>query len=411
MTEPYFRDAEVTVYGGDCVQVMKTLADNSVDAVVTDPPYNLAFMSKAWDALGGEFQDWCQVWASECLRILKPGGHIAAFGGTRTWHRLACGIEDAGFEIRDNLAWLYGSGFPKGLDVSKAIDKALGAERQVIGTRTTGLGTGRGSVSVIGDSDNRDITAPATDAAKKWQGWSTALKPAFEPVVLARKPLRGSVASNVLEHGTGAMNVAACRVGDSGGGNSCAGGDACHCDTNAIYGATKHPVRPEGDVGRWPPNVLLDEHAASVIDHQSGYSRSRRSVLTSTPGEIYGGGKGLPSHTGTYGHDDEGGASRFFPVFPFRYTPKASTAERPSVDGTAHPTVKPVEIMRWLIRLITPPGGVVLDPFGGSGATAEAAIHEHRRAILIEREPSYLPLIAARLSKPMAIGFDFEEGA
>ncbi|AEJ93638.1 DNA methyltransferase [Mycobacterium phage Doom] len=314
---------------GDCRDVLAEMEDASVDSIITDPPYGLEFMGKDWDApwrtgngfrrsqnpsdtgrdnvfgrqskrgpeyfAGAEFQQWCTQWATECLRVLKPGGHLFAFGGSRTWHRLTVAIEDAGFEIRDSIAWLYGSGFPKSLDVSKAIDKA----------------------------------APATDAVKQWQGWGTALKPAFEPIVVARKPLAGTVAANVLAHGTGALNIDACRVGD--------------------------------DVlqGRWPTNVVLDDAQAAEL----------------------------------------GEPRKFFPVF--KYQAKAPTKERPSYvkeDGTkvAHPTVKPVALMRWIAKLSTPPGGVVLDPFAGSGATAEACILEGFKCIAIEKEPDYIPLIEQR---------------
>src|SRR5690606_1059180 len=278
MTEPYYSDERVTLYHGDCLDVLRGLPDASVDAIVTDPPYGLEFMGKDWDrpwavtasagvgfkgrednltlpshrdgrnancrTCGGRqrganrctcdspswdrhpredmvaFQQWCAAWATECLRVLKPGGHMLAFGGSRTWHRLACAVEDAGFEIRDSIAWLYGSGFPKSLDVSKAIDKAAGVEREVIGSKVTGNAkqaasrTGEFADGQHGGTQLVDVTAPATPDAERWQGWGTALKPAFEPIVVARKPLAGTVAANVLQHGTGALNIDACRVGD-----------------------------------------------------------------------------------------------------------------------------------------------------------------------------------------------------
>lgn len=276
MITPYYQDDSVTLHHGDCLDVLRAddygydwnlgyrsarmLPDNSVDAVITDPPYGIAFMGKAWDQpgefgsarlrTGGEnkrrghkdaalnaglydlspaamrnFQRWCTAWATECLRILKPGGHLLAFGGSRTWHRLTTGIEDAGFEIRDSIAWLYGSGFPKSMDVSKAIDKSAGAEREVVGThhRHGGGSAVSGSMSgPLGIESELPLTAPATDAAKRWQGWGTGLKPSFEPIVVARKPLAGTVAANVLEHGTGALNIDACRIptGDKLGGGS-----------------------------------------------------------------------------------------------------------------------------------------------------------------------------------------------
>jgi site-specific DNA-methyltransferase (adenine-specific) len=202
------------IFLGDCRDILAELDDSSVDSIVTDPPYELAFMGKKWDGTGIAFD--VKMWG-ECLRVLKPGGHLLAFGGSRTWHRLTAAIEDAGFEIRDSIAWLYGSGFPKSLDVSKAIDKSAGAEREVVGIhrRHGGGSEVSGSMSgPLGNASELPLTAPATDAAKQWQGWGTALKPAFEPIVVARKPLAGTVAANVLEHGTGALNHR--RLPDSG---------------------------------------------------------------------------------------------------------------------------------------------------------------------------------------------------
>jgi DNA modification methylase len=426
---PTARDL-VTLHHGDCIEVLKTLPDASVDAVVTDPPYGLEFMGNDWDApwkgtaashaqartrraaelddpskgkfiragvnayeAGKPFQDWCELWAAECLRVLKPGGHMLAFGGSRTWHRLAAAVEDAGFEIRDSIAWLYGSGFPKSLDVSKAIDKAAGAEREVIGKRTTGLGTGRGSVAYIADSENRDITAPATPEAEQWEGWGTALKPAFEPIVVGRKPFPGTVAGNVLEHGTGALNIDGCRV-DAADGPRVQG-------AQRATGATEFGGIREGgkvyDLGRWPANIALDESQAAELDRQSGFSTSPPvgSVARTGGGQTIG----TFSHAGRppspNGHGDSGGASRYFPTF--RYEAKAPTSERPKEDDVAHPTVKPVDLMRWLVRLVTPPGGTVLEPFAGSGTTLEAAVLEGFACIGIEREASYLPLIRQRL--------------
>ena len=209
-----------TIHNGDCIETMNAMPPESVDAIVTDPPYGLGFMGKKWDGLPPSLE-----WAEACYRVLKPGGHIAAFGGTRTWHRLAVAIEDAGFEMRDSLAWLYGSGFPKSHDVSKAIDKLAGAEREVIRARTYEQTDGGGYSGNLNTSKPRsessEITAPATPEAEQWDGWGTALKPAFEPIVLARKPLAAkTVAANVLEHGTGAINVDATRIaGDMSGGN------------------------------------------------------------------------------------------------------------------------------------------------------------------------------------------------
>lgn len=374
------------------------------------------------------FQRWCTAWATECLRILKPGGHLLAFGGSRTWHRLAAGIEDAGFEIRDSIAWLYGSGFPKSLDVSKAIDKAAGAEREVVGThhRHGGGSAVSGSMSgLLGTDSELPLTAPATVAAKRWRGWGTALKPSFEPIVVARKPLAGTVAANVLEHGTGALNIDACRIptGDKLGGGSTTRGqrmkDGWHrpwMDDPDMVAAnaerSRASVARSEELGRWPTNVVLDERQAEALDQQTGvltsglFTGARTSDKTRS---VFGAFKGDPEReVQTYG--DSGGASRFFPVF--RYEAKAPTSERPNADGVQHPTVKPLDLMRWLVRLVTPVGAVVLEPFAGSGTTAEACVLEDRQCIAIEREADYLPLIVSRLQKPVQAGlFGLEAGA
>lgn len=452
MSAPYYQDDSVTLWHGDCLDVLRGMADASVDAVVTDPPYGLGFMGKAWDAKfidgtiaqrrqypgdpsekAGEnggyrsaaaeagrydlsragnrgFGAWCEQWTRECLRVLKPGGHLLAFGGSRTWHRLAVAVEDAGFEVRDSIAWLYATGFPKSLDVSKAIDRAAGAEREVKTLRSAGsaysanAGNHRpwmdndGTVSVAGD-------IPATPDAARWQGWGTALKPAFEPIVVARKPLAGTVAANVLAHGTGALNIDACRVGDAGGASVYLAADRDTASVTAFGdGLNGAKRRDDTDRGRWPSNVVLDDTQAVELDRQSGSSVSR---VGKPRGAANGDGWGMTATGAEY--DDQGGASRFFPTF--RYEAKAPTEERPRVNGTAHPTVKPLDLMRWLVRLVTPPGGVVLEPFAGSGTTAEACILEGFQCIAIEREADYLPLITTRITKPLQPSLDFEEAA
>jgi site-specific DNA-methyltransferase (adenine-specific) len=304
------------------------------------------------------FQDWCEQWARECFRALKPGGHIVAFGGTRTWHRLAAAIEDVGFELRDSIAWLYGSGFPKSLDVSKAIDNA----------RMVGPG----------------ITTAATDAARQWQGWGTALKPAFEPIVVARKPLPGTVAATVLEHGTGALNIDGCRVAyrwpsnvllthvaavDEYGrpvGDACAGGCVLGCPVAELDGQSVPTTS----------GTLAPHHRRTT----AGGNGETHGAMAGALGESYG---------------DTGAASKFFPAF--RWEAKAPTSERPQANGVSHPTVKPVALMRWLVRLVTPKGGVVLDPFLGSGTTAHACRAEKFQCIGIEADESYISLIRARL--------------
>src|SRR5690606_36830154 len=335
----------VDIRQGDCLEVMADMADNSIDAIVTDPPYGLGFMGKEWDALPpGE------EWARECLRVLKPGGHLLAFGGSRTWHRLAVAVEDAGFEIRDSIAWLYGSGFPKSLDVSKAIDKAAGAEREVVGFDPSRYRDNSRHNETKYDTEahpvdyvkKATITAPATPDAERWKGWGTALMPAFEPVVVARTTLAGTVAANVLAHGTGALNIDGCRVGDhervaiprglgtmrpdgcpsieelrdlaARGVKTPSGRDARA--TLARAEASTAAVEPQTYTGRWPANVVLDESQAAELDRQSGTSRS--SVRAPT-GRDERGAPNMESgavirraDTQQRGHADSGGASRFF---------------------------------------------------------------------------------------------------
>jgi DNA modification methylase len=403
MSEPYYEDDLVNLYHGDCIEVMREMPDASVDAIVTDPPYGLGFMGRAWDDLPPGLP-----WARECLRVLKPGGHLLAFGGSRTWHRLAVAVEDAGFEMRDSIAWLYGSGFPKSLDVSKAIDKAAGAEREVVGIGSSGATAG---MNLLGPSGIRggdyEITTPATPEAEQWQGWGTALKPAFEPIVVARKPLVGTVAANVLAHGTGAINVDGCRVGSGG---HLKWGSPRGMGGGGIYGEAVDQgpsAATENGQGRWPTNVVLDDTQAAALDKQSGVSSSPTGLITQ--GGKAGGGFDVGSSDGTrsskfQGHGDSGGASRFFPTF--HYEAKAPTSERPRFqrdDGTweAHATVKPLALMRWLVRLVTPPNGTILEPFAGSGTTLEAALIEGFNVIGIEREEAYLPLIMQRIKKPL----------
>lgn len=352
------------------------------------------------------YQLWCQRWAPELFRVLKPGGHLITFGGTRTWHRLAVAIEDTGFEIRDTLAWLHGQGFPKSVNVSRAIDKAAGVEPVVISTGSSVKrmipGADQNRTGSWIKADGREytpiLTASATPEAAQWEGWGTGLKPAFEPIILARKPLQGTIVTNVLKHGTGALNIDGCRVTSR---ETAPPGELSH-HTDAQTTQTH-------DHKRWPPNVALDTALAAELDRQSGALKSGANPTqrhSDKFGHTYGDFTGQAqcvAHRGA----DEGGASRFFPVF--RYSAKASADERPCVNGIQHPTVKPLALARWLVRLVTPPHGVVLDPFAGSGTTAEACIHEHKRCIAIEGESDYLPLIVQRLRKPIEVGFDFGE--
>jgi len=484
---------------GDCRDIMRTLPDNSVDAIVSDPPYGLSFMGKEWDhgVPGVEF------W-TEALRVAKPGAHLVAFGGTRTYHRLAVAIEDAGWEVRDCLSWLYGSGFPKSLAVDKAIDKRGGyphlaaqigealrmaresrgltvgecdkrfcggttnwswfegrpkgqrapttqtfaaiaaewpevahlaeavaeAEREVVGRDTKARSTaGASALPTMGGSveyKSWDITAPATDAAKRWHGWGTALKPAWEPIILARKPLTGTVAANVTQYGTGAINVDGCRIGT----------DAVQINrwddgAKPFGGGAGHAYTPSQSTGRWPANVLLDEDAAGMLDAQAGErgaqgKASGPTLIEGSTSHSRGKFNGV-ADTPFYG--DAGGPSRFF------YTAKVSRKEREAgLDGMPerisaksngaqaaddrgemydpntvglnrtvrttnhHPTVKPIALMRWLCRLVTPPNGLILDPFNGSGSTGCAAVLEGFRYLGCELEAEYVEIARRRIA-------------
>ena len=410
-----------TIIHGDCLEELKKLEDNSIDAVVCDPPYGLsntkpqqvADVLKAWvtgdtvsvPAKRGGFmgKDWDSfvpppaVW-EECMRVLKPGGHMAVFAGARTQDLMGLSIRLAGFEIRDTLGWVYSQGFPKSHDIGKAIDKAAGAEREVVGQdRNFGVTTAADGKAAFGDyAGSWDITAPATSEAQRWDGWGTSLKPAIEPIILARKPLDGTVANNVLAHGVGGLNIDACRVGTE---ERLSFGSRAIGTDSGVYG--KQVPKGEGEqnpAGRFPANVLLDEHAAAEMDEQSGPAGAHG------PRSGRGTGEGVTGWMtpGTRAHpNDSGGASRFFPVF--KYQAKAPKKERPVIereDGTKiqHPTVKPLTLLEWLVELITPPGGVVLDPFAGSGTTLQAAINKGFQPIGIEQDADYIKLIEQRLA-------------
>ena len=489
----YHAEGIATVLHGDCLNELRTIPDNSIDAVVTDPPYGLSntspaqvadtitrwasgdreylptsvgFMGHEWDG----FVPPVAVW-DECLRVLKPGGHLLAFAGSRTHDLMTLGIRLAGFEIRDSVAWAYGSGMPKSLNVSRAIDMGRGKnrERQLEFTawmRSTGItattineatGTSMashyltdGSQPAIATADlfdllrphlpevpehierlvaertgiewtdyvkrevvgvkeramagwkmdgttefaDREITAPHSDEAKQWDGWGTALKPSFEPITLARKPLDGTVAENVIKWGVGGINIDATRIGNDtvGWGGKAAGGQTW-TDGNNGLGKNSAPRPVEG---RWPANMVLDESQAAELDRQSG------NVKTGATKPHQRDPDSSPMFkVGTWmTHSQpasEGGASRFF------YVAKPDHKERPKTGGVQHPTVKPLSLMQWLIRLVVPEGGTVLDPFAGSGTTLEAAVRERVQSIGIEREDDYLPLIKQRLERAVAV--------
>jgi DNA modification methylase len=427
MSGKNFLDGKVTLLCGDSSELIKGLPENSIDAVVCDPPYALVsivkrfgganaapakgneayqrasagFMGKTWDTGEVAFSE--AFWA-DVLRVLKPGGHLVAFSGTRTYHRMAVAIEDAGFEIRDQIGWAYGSGFPKSHDVSKGIDKAAGAVRTV----KTGVKPGHGNF--VGREDHplnggwdrpwasdaeavdryHSTFAPATDAAKQWQGWGTALKPAWEPICLARKPLIGTVAANVLEHGVGALNIDGCRVegGPSSGGSS--SGDTAlgqGSGWNAHNNRTTAIDRTMS-AGRWPANLIHDgsEEVIGAFPESNGQQGDLNATGRARPTNNAFGDMAPPLPHAA--RNDNGSAARFF------YTAKADSEDR---LGSKHPTVKPLDLMQWLVRLVTPKGGTVLDPFSGTGTTGEAAYREGMKAILMEREEEYQKDIARRM--------------
>ena len=514
----------MNIIHGDCLEELKKLEDNSIDAVVCDPPYGLSntkpqqvadvlkawvtgdtkvvpagkgFMGASWDG----FVPPPAVW-EECMRVLKPGGHMAVFAGARTQDLMGLSIRLAGFEIRDTLGWVYGSGFPKSMDISKAIDRDLakvdtddararsavarqmrdalnasgksrreidehfgtanvsqywfspdrnsqivpadkwawvrdwlgvGAEldaevwrlnglkgqpqfdltfeREVVGAKRVngaegsagGFANGLASQRGLATGEREiDITAPATSEAAKWDGWGTALKPAIEPIILARKPLDGTVANNVLAHGVGGLNIDACRVGSEVRVNPAAGNVPGGASLNMSAKGMPVDADPTIAAGRFPANVLLDEHAAKEMDKQSGVSTSIRAPRSN--GTDHRNRESYTPDSGSQeprGHNDSGGASRFFPVF--KYQAKAPKRERPVIereDGTKiqHSTVKPLALMEWLVSLIVPPGGVVLDPFAGSGTTLQAAINKGFTPIGIEQDADYIKLIEKRLA-------------
>jgi DNA modification methylase len=422
MSAEIFLKGRVQLCCGDSLHFLRDQPDGRYDSVVTDPPYALTsttkrwantvrtestmpkvpvyaratqgFMGKKWDT--GETAFAVEFW-QEVLRVLKPGGHVVAFGGTRTYHRLTCAIEDAGFEIRDQLQWIYGSGFPKSHDVSKGIDRAAGIERTEGGRDWSG-GSRSGGISHGGEQSGTTVRTifdrAATDAARKWQGWGTALKPACEPICLARKPLIGTVAANVLLHGVGAINVDGCRV---------AAGEGDYDHPGNLGKANRHDGReswrmsqiqqPPSDKGRWPANIILDgsdEVMAAFPDVglSSGGSGPASNEWKGSGDQV---GAFLAGATGGFG--DSGSAARFF------YQAKADADDR---LGSKHPTVKPVDLMQWLVRLVTPKGGLVLDPFAGTGTTAEACYREGMRCMLVERETEYQADIRRRMALILA---------
>jgi DNA modification methylase len=402
-----------TIHHGDCREVMATLDAESVDAIVCDPPYGLSFMGKGWDhgVPGVEF------W-TEAMRVAKPGAHLLAFGGTRTYHRLACAIEDAGWEIRDCVMWVYGSGFPKSHNVANAIDKSLGCGNRgrAIPAASTHFPSGKYASEKL-TSNPVEAYSARTPQGEPWQGWGTALKPAWEPIIVARKPLVGTVAENVLRHGTGGINVDGCRVGTEATVTIRNGNSGAH----GRYGKDERVFSRENTPGRWPANLIHDGSDEVVRLFPANV---KGGTWNRTAGARHFNNDGEPTDYQTSGSDGTtGSAARFF------YCAKASKADRdegcdglPVVthqsgmggampvddDGNSrdrfkaqsrnhHPTVKPTALMRYLCRLVTQPGGIVLDPFTGSGSTGKGAVLEGFGFIGIEREAEYVEIAKARI--------------
>ena len=418
MTEPFWAsgDGALRLCHGDCLDVMRGMEAGSIDAVVTDPPYGLGFMGKQWDhGVPGE-----HFWR-EAMRVAKPGAHLLAFGGTRTFHRLAVAIEDAGWEIRDTIMWVYGSGFPKSLDVSKAIDKAAGAVREIVGPPTPG-GSGNGNAY------GKITRQPATAAATEWSGWGTALKPAWEPIIVARKPLEGTVAANVLKFGTGAINVDGCRVPhasdadlqESARKNQHSRYANPESNANSYGGGFGPRADYDAPAGRWPANLCHDgsEEVVALFPemnshHEAGAPKRISGKVFESNTKVSNFLNGTLPVEGCVGFDygDTGSAARFFycakackadrddgcdSLDPQRTTFSAGTGLKNNGDGSprnqepsnrnTHPTVKPTDLMRWLVRLVTRPGGLVVDPFCGSGSTGRGCAMEGFRFVGIERD-------------------------
>lgn len=377
------------IYNDDCLERLRLMDENSVDSLVTDPPAGISFMGKAWDGDKGGREQWI-AWMTEvmreCLRVLKPGAHGLVWAIPRTSHWTATALENAGFEVRDVVTHLFGSGFPKSLDISKAIDKAAGETRKteyVPNMKNNDYGKGLG-----GGQWNAPCEPPKTLSAKQWSGWGTALKPASEHWILVRKPLsEKTVAANVLKHGTGGINIDGCRIEMRAGDQKGEGGPNKGMSGTDFFGTMTTSGNNRDGLGRFPANLVLDEEAAETLDEQSGQlSQCGGPKKTTHDKGMFG--IGTP---GTIYREENRGASRFF------YVAKASKKDK-GADNT-HPTVKSTKLMEYLITLITPPAGKVLDPFMGSGSTGIAAIRLGFGFVGIERDPEYSKIAASRLEE------------
>jgi site-specific DNA-methyltransferase (adenine-specific) len=421
-----------TIYNEDCLKVLDQLPENSIDAIITDPPYEIGFMNKGWDSTGIAFQ--VETW-KKALRVLKAGGHLLAFNHSRQFHRLAVAIEDAGFEIRDTIMWLYGSGFPKSLNIAKAIDKANGYEGKIIGQAKGSGSTGVNSVGnqqFVAKNENEDGTynvRELSETAKQWEGWGTALKPAYEPIVLARKPIaENSIAENVLKHGVGGINIDGCRVGSetisthNAPTGTFAGGEAGRGSDTETY--TSH-------TGRFPANVIHDnsEEVVNLFPEEAGGGSGGYDFTKTNQGNA---ANIITNIKSGYHHNDNGSAARFFysakanildrdegldvagieeeRSSPYGYNKGLNNVgegmfkDRNSQKRNIHPTVKPTDLMAYLVRLISPKGATILDMFMGSGSTGKAVALENARNnsnykfIGIELGKEYADIAIARIS-------------
>ena len=373
-----------TVFHGSNLDVLPLMADNSVDSIVTDPPYELGFMGKSWDSSGIAYS--VELWR-ECLRVLKPGGHLLAFSGSRTYHRMVVAIEDSGFEIRDMVSWISNKTFPKSMNIALALDKAAGVQ----GDRGTAINVGgkgerkdiETSVSKANGKLQEGYKDLKTDEAKKWAGWGTALKPSVEPIVMARKPLIGTVAENVLTWGVAGLNIDGSRIGTEERVNASAGNadrELWRMNTSETEGRTA--------IGRWPANIILDEYTAELLDKQADASRFFY-VAKASKRDRNEGLENLPEvKAGSYnGNAIQPDGNKI-----------GANPDKPNQPAqNFHPTVKPTDLMRYLIKLVTPEGGTVLDPFSGSGSTGKAALLDGYKFTGIELTADYLPIIEGRL--------------
>ncbi len=410
------------IYHGNNIDILRTFPDNSIDSIVTDPPYGLGkepnalevlqswittgyheikgkgFMGKEWDSFVPQPVFW-----KECLRVLKHGGHLLSFAGTRTYDWVVMGLRIAGFEIRDQIAWVYGSGFPKSHDISKAIDKSMGAEREVVGSKyVKDFANHKGSMMNKTTTENYEthgtdvnITAPSTDEAKQWQGWGTALKPALEPIVMARKPLDGTVAQNVLKHGVGGINIDECRVdfiSEQDKGNPLRFQTNNGSGSHGIFNASKDVTSVVGEKGRWPANFIHDGSDDVVklfpTDGEDSSARFFYTAKASQTERNFGLGEFEEVSGGSYKFREDGSLDGKIPT-----------------RKNIHPTVKPIDLMRYLVRLVTPKGGICLDPFMGSGTTAVACKAEKFDYIGCELDEEYIKIAEARI-KAEVVAYD-----